>query len=168
MSLLSKLSDFVAGGLFREIKETAMAYLPPDLSPAQKAEFELRMQEHLHQKELAANKALAESEQALNERIREQEGTAKELAQFGIVGKSLVFLRGAQRPLWGFFVMYLDYEVFIRGSWPAGIASGSDMGLDLQSAFWVINFLVLGFLFGERAIRNAAPLLAQLKGRRQK
>ena len=29
--------------------------------------------------------------------------------------------------------------------------------LDLQSAFWVINFLVLGFLFGERAMRNVMP-----------
>ena len=38
------------------------------------------------------------------------------------------------------------------------------MGLDVQSVFWVINFLVLGFLFGERAMRNILPLLQQRMG----
>jgi len=45
MNFLSKITDFVGGSLFKEIKETALAYFPPDVSPEQRAAFELAMQE---------------------------------------------------------------------------------------------------------------------------
>ena len=35
-----------------------------------------------------------------------------------------------------------------------------------ESALWVINFLVLGFLFGERAVQNVAPLIAEIMAKR--
>ena len=60
MSFLSKAADFVGGGLFKEIKEGIMSYFPPDVSPIQKAEFELRMQELLAEKKATANKVLNE------------------------------------------------------------------------------------------------------------
>jgi len=36
-----------------------------------------------------------------------------------------------------------------------------------ESALWVINFLVLGFLFGERAVQNVAPLITDLLEKRK-
>jgi hypothetical protein len=36
-----------------------------------------------------------------------------------------------------------------------------------ESALWVINFLVLGFLFGERAVQNVAPLIAEIMDKRR-
>jgi hypothetical protein len=45
MNFLSKITDFVGGSLFKEIKETALAYFPPDVSPEQRAAFELALQE---------------------------------------------------------------------------------------------------------------------------
>lgn len=45
MNLLTKITDFVGGGLFKEVKELVTAYLPPDVSPEKRAEFELALQE---------------------------------------------------------------------------------------------------------------------------
>jgi hypothetical protein len=45
MNLLSKITDFVGGSLFKEIKETALAYFPPDASPEQRAALEMALQE---------------------------------------------------------------------------------------------------------------------------
>jgi hypothetical protein len=52
----------------------------------------------------------------------------------------------------------MDFMVF-SGQWPltGSTTQNAANSLDLQSAFWVINFLVLGFLFGERAMRNVMP-----------
>ena len=36
----------------------------------------------------------------------------------------------------------------------------------LESAFWIINFLVLGFLFGERAVKNVAPMVNDMIAKR--
>lgn len=45
MSLLAKITDFVGGGLFKEVKELVTTYLPPDITPEKKLEFELALQE---------------------------------------------------------------------------------------------------------------------------
>ena len=45
MNLLAKITDFVGGGLFKEVKELVTQYLPPDVSPDRRAEFELALQE---------------------------------------------------------------------------------------------------------------------------
>jgi hypothetical protein len=130
-----------------------------------KLEEAIRQTARQHELQLVA---LAQQEQqAFDDRIKEMEGTAKDLQQFGWLGKIVIFLRGMQRPLWGFFVLYLDYMVFIGNKWPTvGMQQGPEnVGLDFKSAFWIINFLVLGFLFGERAMRNVLPLIQQRLGK---
>jgi hypothetical protein len=92
-----------------------------------------------------------------NKRISDLEGTASDLKSIPIIGPILLFLRGAQRPFWGFATIYLDYQVFSKG-W------NLDPGSQAGSAFYVINLLVLGFLFGERAIQNVLPYMTQFKG----
>ncbi len=89
----------------------------------------------------------------LNERIAELEGTAKDLLALPIIGRVMVFLRGSQRPTWGFGVLYFDFMIFSE-QWQ--LMEGTQ-----ESAFWIINFLVLGFLFGERAVKNILPLVTQ-------
>ena len=46
------------------------------------------------------------------------------------------------------------------------VASVGDntIGRNVESAFWVVNLLVLGFLFGERAAKNVLPMLRGVKG----
>jgi len=45
MNLLTTITDFVGGGLFKEVKELVTTYLPPDVSPEKRAELELALQE---------------------------------------------------------------------------------------------------------------------------
>jgi hypothetical protein len=151
--LFSTVADFVGGGLFKEVKDTVMAYLPPDMSDLQKAEFNLKVSEALAQKQSEANKMLSEASAQLDKRISEQEGTAADLKVLGWVGKPIIFLRGVQRPLWGYATLWIDVQWFF----------GSYIMSDKQNlALIVINILVLGFLFGERAVLNLQPLIEKV------
>lgn len=154
MSFLGKLTEFVGGSLFKEIKEGIMAYFPPDMSPAEKAEAQLKIERFLHEKEIQTNQQLTDAAAQLDRRIQEQEGTAKDLSQMPILGRIVLFLRGLQRPTWGFATLWMDWKWFF--------GSGYDFNEQQQTALIVINILVLGFLFGERTIKNLEPLIIKV------
>ena len=65
------------------------------------------------------------------------------------------FARGCQRVLWSIFTIVLDWKVF-SSEWklPADTP--------IESAFFIVNVLVLGFLFGELALKNTAPSLIEI------
>jgi len=153
MKLLSGIADFVGGSLFKEIKSTIQEYFPPNLTPIQKAQLEKDLQEFLHQKELEANKILNEAAAQLDKRIAEQEGTASDLREIPILGSIIIFARGAQRPIWGFSTLWMDFKWLFEGG------TFTDQQ---QTAMIVVNILVLGFLFGERTIKNLEPLLIKV------
>lgn len=153
MSFLDKAADFIGGSLFGEIKDTVMAYFPPDMNPQQRAEAELQIQAMLHAKQMEANKVLADSAAQLDRRIAEQEGTTKDLLALPILGRIVIFARGVQRPVWGFATLYMDHQWFF---------GNFKFDEQQQTAMIVINSLILGFLFGERAIKNLEPLLLKV------
>jgi hypothetical protein len=153
MVLLSKVIDFVGGSLFKEIKEGILSYFPPDMSPQEKAEVEMKIQELLHRKEVEANKVLTDAATQLDKRIAEQEGTASDLKGIPVLGVIVLFLRGLQRPTWGFLTMWMDMQ------WFFGEYTFTEQQ---QTAMIVINVLVLGFLFGERTIKNLEPLIIKV------
>ena len=156
MGILSSLSEFVGGNLFKEIKDTVVTYFPPDMSPLQKAELEIKVQESLHKQQMELAKMLDEAGRQLDQRIAEQEGTAKDLLSMPILGRLVLFLRGLQRPVWGFAVLYLDFVWF---------STGSNYNDQQGTAMICINMLVLGFLFGERTIKNLEPLIIKVFGK---
>ncbi|CAG19742.1 hypothetical protein [Photobacterium profundum] len=156
MSLLTKITDVIGGSLFGSVKELITDYFPPDMSPEKKAELQRKIDEMEFKKQIAILEATADAEKTLNQRIAEQEGTASDLKQLPIVGRIVLFLRGLQRPMWGFFVMYIDFEWFTKAP---------TYTEQQQSALIVINLLVLGFLFGERTITNLKPLIVEVFGR---
>ncbi|MGF1873719.1 hypothetical protein L4D77_00040 [Photobacterium frigidiphilum] len=158
MSLLTKITDVVGGSLFGSVKELITDYFPPDMSSEKKAELQRKIDEMELKKQIAILEAAEDAEKTLNQRISEQEGTASDLKQLPIVGRIVLFLRGMQRPMWGFFVMYLDFEWFTKAP---------TYTEQQQSALIVINLLVLGFLFGERTITNLKPLIVEVFGRRR-
>ena len=160
MSFLSTVTDFVGGSLFKEIKEGVISYFPPDMSPQQKAETELKLQQFLQEKELSANKILNEASQQLDKRIAEQEGTASDLKGIPFFGTIVLFLRGLQRPCWGFATMWMDAQWFF--------GTGYVFDEQQQTAMIIINVLVLGFLFGERTIKNLEPLILKVFGQNNK
>lgn len=166
MSLFSKVANFLTGGIGGKIADKIINQFPDKLSDAEKAKIKEAIIEATREHELKLLELAKDDEVRFNERIKEMEGTAKDLQQFGFFGKVIVFLRGMQRPLWGYAVLIMDFFVF-SGRWNlhqlAEATGNNTISLNLESAFWLINFLVLGFLFGERAMKNVLPLMKGLQ-----
>jgi len=154
MELFKDVVSALTGGLAQQVIEVVQKYSPPDLSPEQKAQIQLDAQQLTFDREKLVNTAAIEAERSLNDRIAMYEGTASDLKSVPIFGPLMLFLRGSQRVIIGYATMYLDYEVFSHG-W----ALGDDQ---TKSTFWIVNALVLSFLFGERAIKNVAPFIADM------
>jgi hypothetical protein len=143
-----------AGGLTGQIIDLAKAYFPPDLSQEQRMQFAAQASRIEADRERNVAAAITEAQAAFDKRTADLEGTAKDLKSIPILGPVMLFLRGSQRPVWGFACMYLDFEVF-GGAWKLNDPQ-------IAGAFYTINFLVLGFLFGERAIANVAPAIRDI------
>lgn len=159
MALFAKITDFLAGGLGSKIVDTVKDYFPPSMSDQEKAQVNQAIQASAREHELRLLLLAQEEQEEFNQRIKDLEGTAQDLNQAGWFGKVIIFLRGAQRPVWGFGVLVLDFQVF-SGEWQLrAMDVGGGQVVDLVSTFWAINLLVLGFLFGERAAKNIMPLL---------
>ncbi len=158
MSLFQKLSAFIGDGFLKDVGNVVDKFVT---TKEEKEEMKRLMADLVHKQELELQKFSLEAEQEFNQRIKDLEGTAKDLNQSGWLGKIVIFLRGAQRPIWGYFVGFMDIMVF-SGKWNI---SNNDQ---FESAFWVINFLVLGFLFGERAVKNVTPLVSEMMARKAK
>ncbi|AZZ94683.1 hypothetical protein EUZ85_29820 [Hahella sp. KA22] len=158
MSLLSKVVDVVTGGLADRAYQVVKDYFPPDMSEAQRANVQLALDKLELERKQQAEQARQAAEKQLTERIKELEGSAKDLLRLPILGPLMLFLRGCQRPVWGFATLYLDWMWF----------SAWTLDEQQQTALITINVLVLGFLFGERALANAAPrILHFMKARKR-
>ncbi len=152
MKFLEKVTALLGNSVFKDVGELIDRFVT---TGAEKRQIKTELLELQHRHEVEAVRLSLEAEHEFNQRIKDLEGTAKDLHQSGWLGKLVLFMRGAQRPLWGYFVAYMDYMVF-AGNWSL---KGHEK---LESAFWIINFLVLGFLFGERAVKNVAPLVSEM------
>jgi hypothetical protein len=167
IAIFTKILEFITGGVGEKIVDAISSRLPDRLSQDEKNAIKLAAAWEVKQQELELIRlAQAEQEQA-DQRIRDLEGTAGDLQHFGIIGNLLMLLRGSQRPIWGFAVMYGDFMVF-SGRWQLShmqqlLPLGNGSSISLESVFWLINCLVLGFLFGERAMKNVLPMLIQGK-----
>lgn len=161
MGVLSGLLDALTGGastgaatLGDTIVGAVKAYFPPSMTEQEKTNLELAIQNAALQQRIADAKLVQDAEKDLNDRIAMYEGTASDLKSVPYFGALMLFLRGSQRPIWGFAAMYIDFMVF-NGSWKLD-------GQIIPNAFWIVNFLVLGFLFGERAVTNIMPFITNM------
>lgn len=148
----------VTGGLSESvigIVEGALGADVDKLPPEARLRLEAELAREITKREMAGHTASLEAERALTQRIGELEGTAKDLQAMPVLGPVMLFLRGSQRPVWGFGTLYLDYMVFSQ-EWPLPPDSA------VESAFYAVNFLVAGFLFGERAMKNVMPQLTRV------
>lgn len=157
---LSKAADFFSGGLGAAIVDGVKSYFPPSMSDHEKAELSIRISDAANKQANEAAKITNKAQAEFNQRIKDMEGTANDLKSIPFIGPIVIFLRGCQRPVWGYSTLYMDYMVFSK-EWKL-------LTETQESALWVINLLVLGFLFGERAIKNIMPLVSQyFKGARK-
>lgn len=152
MSFLTKIADFATNGFGSFAMGVVEKYFPPDMSEEQKATMQLGFKQLELETQKEMNKAVREAEIQLNDRIKMYEGSASDLLRLPVIGRFMIFLRGCQRPIWGFSTLWMNWLWF--SEWT--------LNEKQESALIVINFLVLGFLFGERAIKNVAPLITQL------
>lgn len=158
MGLFDKVADLFGGNLVSSVLQTVEKYLPPDMSPQEKAAMSLELDRLAFEKQKQADIAILEAEKSLTDRISLLEGTATDLRAVPFIGPLMLFARGIQRPVWGFAVLYGDYCWF-SGKWAA-------LGEQQESALWLINLLVLSFLFGERAVANIAPIVSEFIDKR--
>ncbi len=157
MSILSKLGDFLTGGIGDKIYTAIKDYFPPNMSESEKALLQLKIKEVDHQHQMEGLRMQLEAEQAVTERVAQLEGTVSELKTIPFVGAFVIFTRAMQRQVWGYSTLYINF-LWFSGQWK--------FTEQQESAMWVINLLVLGFLFGERAIQNIAPLIGDLMSKR--
>ena len=153
-NLLTKAVDFFSGGLGNAIVDGVKSYFPPSMSEQEKAELSMRINESANKQANEASKIANEAQAEFNQRIKDMEGTASDLKSIPFIGPLVIFLRGCQRPVWGYSTLYMDFMVF-SDKW-------ATLTETQESALWIINLLVLGFLFGERAIKNLMPLIERL------
>lgn len=137
-------------GLVKELGDVADRFIQ---TKDEKEAFKLEAVKIAHRQELEMQRAEIEADKEFNSRIKQLEGTAKDLLQAGWMGKVVLFFRGAQRPAWGWGVLIFDWLYF---------TNRIEMGGDGEKLLYVINLLVLGFLFGERALKNVAPLVKDI------
>lgn len=153
-NLFTKAVDFFSGGFGSSVVDAVKEYYPPSMSEQEKADLDFRIQTAVDSKTIKLQQLANEAQTEFNNRIAEMEGTAKDLKAIPYIGAIMLFLRGCQRPIWGYSTLYIDLMVF-SGKW-------SKLTDVQESALWVINLLVLGFLFGERAIKNVTPLIERM------
>ena len=157
MSVLAGIGKFLSGGTGKEVVGFIRDRFPAKLSEAELMQLEQEADRMDKDHEAKLLEFAAQQDQVFNERTILMEGTAKDLQQFGILGKIVVFLRGLFRPVFAYFTMYLDFL------WFTGDTSG---WTDQQNtAMIVINIIVLVFFFGERSVKNLLPMIAQVFGK---
>jgi len=156
MTIFGKIIDLLSGGFGSKVVEAVGKLLPDNMSEKDRKEIEVKILEASREHEIALLSLANQADLEFNQRIKDLEGSAADLTKIPILGNIVIFLRGAQRPVWGFITIILDYMIF-SGAWT--LPEGST----LENCFFAINILVLGFLFGERAVKNVLPLFERLK-----
>lgn len=151
MSVWDKISQFFTGGnLVKDIVDGVDRFVT---TKEDKAHLENAAMKIAHQHELAIRALALEADKEFNDRIKDLEGTSKDLLQAGWIGRFILFLRGAQRPLWGYGTIYFVWQYY------SGQIEHTQENYMLTLS---LILLVGGFLFGERAIKNVAPFITRM------
>ncbi|BCS89967.1 hypothetical protein [Pseudodesulfovibrio sediminis] len=169
MSFLSAVTGFFTGekGLVGTITDTVKAYFPPSMSDKEKAELAARISEAEHKQEKALMALAVDADKEVTRRAAELEGTAKDLASLPVVGRFIIFARGCLRPLFGYFTLFVDWQIF-SNSWDVSMTTLTGEFTAEGILIIVLNILVLGFLFGERTVKNLMPLFTKFMETRGK
>lgn len=152
MSIFKTLAKVVTGngkGFLKETIDLVTGYLP---NAEDKVKLKAQLQELENKREAQLTESLHVAATDLNDRVAQHEGTVKDLKSIPYLGPLMIFLRGSQRIAWGYGTLWMDNK------WLFSVETFTDRQ---EIALIVINILVLGFLFGERAIKNVMPLFTK-------
>lgn len=156
MAIFSAIKTFLGDGFASKVMDFVRDRWPANMSEEQKAQMEILVREVTHRQEVELLEIASKSEAEFNQRIKDLEGTAADLKSIPIFGTLVIFLRGTQRPIWGFFTLYMDFIWFTTDT--------MTWSQQQNTAAIIINIIVLTFLFGERTILNLSPLIERVFG----
>jgi len=148
MSLLAGVLSTLTGALPKAVNRAIDAVLPDKLSEPEKEAIKTAATDAAHRHELEMTKEVVLAEAQFNLRLKDMEGTAKDLSALPIIGKIVIFIRGCMRPAFCVSTIYWDWKILSHAWEPPD-----------RELFILINFLVLGFLFGERTLINVMPYI---------
>ncbi len=148
------LAELTGANLAAEI----VSRLPACIEPEKRAELEKEFTGLIDEKLCNLKIAKKDLENEITQKIETLARTTNDLEKIPFFGPLGLFLRGMQRPIWGLALLFIDLKVF-SGAWSMPPASQT------ESAFWLLNLLILGFLFGERAVRNVMPMVNRRMGK---
>ncbi|MBI9080272.1 MAG: hypothetical protein JEY79_11105 [Pseudodesulfovibrio sp.] len=161
MGFVSKVADFFGGGVVKTIADTVKGYFPPSMSDKEKSELSARISKAEHEHERALMALAVKADQEVTKRAAALEGTAKDLKSIPIIGPIIIFIRGCLRPSFGVFTLFTDWQIF-SGSWSVKMTTATGSYTAEGALILALNILVLGFLFGERTVKNLMPLFTRL------
>lgn len=154
---------FGAKGIFGSVTDFIDKRWPPDMSPEEKVKMEMLLKEFDSEQEknrqdfqVKMGEITNQAEEQFNQRVKDLEGTVSDLKTVPILGTIVIFIRGALRPAWCLAAMYFDF-MLLCGKWSVQLHT-SDGGITPEGfMIIIINLLVLGFIFGERTLKNIIP-----------
>jgi hypothetical protein len=166
MGLGAKIIDALGGSAVTALADFVNDRWPSEIDKAkavlEAGKLDLEREKERNAQILNVMNISNEAEKEFNERTTALEGTATDVKEVWLVGPLILLFRGMQRPLWGFATMWLDFKT-MSGSWDVNLwqtnASGNNFITPEGFILIIINFLVLAFLFGERALVNILPVL---------
>ncbi len=155
----------------KKIADDLVTTFPESLSEQDRKEIALRVENSLTQKFCDLKIAKIEVKNDVEDKFEKVSQATKDLEKIPFFGKIGLFIRGMQRPIWGMALLYIDLQV-LSGAWPlankvsevAVATATTALSSSIESTFWLINLLVLGFLFGERAVKNVMPMINKRMG----
>ncbi len=157
-SIAGGIAKFFSGGVGKEIVEIIGRQFPGKLSDEELAEIERQAAELEHKREADAMMWAREQDLQFFQFTKDMEGTASDLKTIPYIGGLIIFFRGAFRPTFAYFTLWLDAQWFLTQT--------SSVWTDQQNtAMIVINVVVLVFFFGERAVKNLLPLIGEVFGK---
>jgi len=143
---------------------------PPNMSEEQKEQMRQLWADTQHRNNMQLLNQASEDERIFNERTIQLEGTAGDLKSIPFLGPIIIFLRGAFRPLFSYFTLYMDWIYFSTATERVLDADGllvrvvATWTQQQETLLLVMNLLVLIFFFGERAMKNVMPIILRVFG----
>lgn len=155
---IADLAQTVTGSASPDAAVAAIQKDPAMALKFQQAVLDQKVQLQTIEAQRAKDDAAADNEadRIQTERMVALEGTASDLKAIPIAGPIMLFVRGSQRIIISYGVAWLDFD-WLTG----GLASLNDMQ---QRLMLTASLLVFVVLFGERAVKNIAPLVIDLLG----
>jgi len=158
MSIFGEIAKLATGGIGGQVLDIIERQFPGKLTPQEQSELSVTLERMEMEREQQANNAIAEAERSLNERVAEYEGTASEIKDMWLVGPLVILMRSLFRPICSYVTLYLNFVYF---------TSVNDWSPETTNLLVVIDVIVFGFWFGERAVKNVLPIVLAWMDKRQ-